>query len=40
MLDAESYYTMKRPRFLGALVKLLMVGMIIAGAIECLKFYF
>ncbi len=40
MLDAESYYTMKRPRLLRTLVKLVMVGMIIAGAVECVKFYF
>lgn len=40
MLDAESYYSMPRPRFLCTLAKWLMAGMIVVGAVECLKFYF
>lgn len=40
MLDAESYYTMRRPRFLRTLMKLFMLGMIAVGAVECLRFYF
>lgn len=40
MLDAESYYSMKRPRFFRGLFKWLLILGIIGGAINVVKFYF